>query len=260
METGLTPSKRQLACITVFFLVIAPIWWFVVPNLHRNHPLYRAIIAGDTAAVQERLRQHPSELEYRFFGANATPLHLAAERGDTNLISMLLSANAEIEAKGYRNLCTPLHSAASHGQEEAVAFLLKRGANANALDRDQKTPLHYAAANDRSAAIRALAHGGGNVDAAAPVNIRPARPPTTPLIEAVTSKHADACRTLLELGAQADFIYLLNIVDRQCSDAPFASKELRNKWDTLTEILKEVESKRKTHGELQNDPRGRGSF
>ena len=71
-----------------------------MPNLYRRHPLYRTIKRGDPEAVRREIESNPSELEYRFFWLDATPLHLAAGEGDTNVIAVLLAAGSQIEAKG----------------------------------------------------------------------------------------------------------------------------------------------------------------
>ncbi|XRB14720.1 hypothetical protein RI054_08g45600 [Pseudoscourfieldia marina] len=56
---------------------------------------------------------------------------------------------------------TPLHAAAEHGQSEAVAYLLANNADACARDDSGATPLHYAAARQASGTQveQLLAHG-----------------------------------------------------------------------------------------------------
>ncbi len=235
--------NRSWAYISVG-VCVALCWWLVVPNLYRLHPLYRAIARGDTEAVRIRLKDSPAELEYHFFGLNATPLHLAARRGDTNLISALLSAGSQIEAKGYRNLCSPLHCAASAGENDAVEILIAHGANVNSVDRDNETPVHYAAFNDRADTIRLLAKHGGNINAEAQTRSIPAKLPDTPLIKTVEYESANACRALLELGAKADFPYLLNLVVQDKSWAPLAPKARRAEWDAITAVLQEFRDQR----------------
>ena len=58
-----------------------------------------------------------------------TPLHVAAIRGDSRIITLLLDAGAEIDARGEYGH-TPLHEAVGQGHIEAVRLLLSRGADA----------------------------------------------------------------------------------------------------------------------------------
>jgi cytohesin len=74
-----------------------------------------------------------------------TPLHLAAQIGDTEMIVLLLANKADIEAKSQNLRSTPLHVAAQHGQTAAVKLLLERGASTQAKDRQGKTAWDLAA-------------------------------------------------------------------------------------------------------------------
>ena len=56
----------------------------------------------------------------------------------------MLDCGADIHEKDQYG-DTPLHSAADHGQTEVVALLLKNGADINAEDDLGNTPLHLAA-------------------------------------------------------------------------------------------------------------------
>jgi ankyrin repeat protein len=57
-----------------------------------------------------------------------TPLHVAAIRGDVDIITSLLAAGATIDARGEQG-DTPLHDATSQGHAKAVELLLVSGAD-----------------------------------------------------------------------------------------------------------------------------------
>jgi uncharacterized protein len=68
-----------------------------------------------------------------------TPLHVAAIRGDTRMIALLLDAGAEIDARGEHGH-TPLNEAVGQGHVEAVRLLLSRGADASIPNDWGETP------------------------------------------------------------------------------------------------------------------------
>lgn len=68
-----------------------------------------------------------------------TPLHVAAIRGDTRTIALLLDAGAEIDARGEYGH-TPLNEAVGQGHVEAVRLLLSRGADASIPNDWGQTP------------------------------------------------------------------------------------------------------------------------
>jgi ankyrin repeat protein len=68
-----------------------------------------------------------------------TPLHIAAERGELHIISLLLDSGAEIDARGEEGH-TPLHEAVLRGHTEAVKLLMTRGANTNIPNDLGQTP------------------------------------------------------------------------------------------------------------------------
>ncbi|KAG5567483.1 hypothetical protein RHGRI_002885 [Rhododendron griersonianum] len=90
-------------------------------------------------------------------------LHYAAEKGLKDLMRLLISKGAEIEAESHAG--TPLQCAAAHGRNEAVKMLLDRKANAGAdpnLDSNGLNPLHYAAAEGESEIIKCMLKAGAN--------------------------------------------------------------------------------------------------
>ncbi|MGV3757516.1 MAG: ankyrin repeat domain-containing protein [Verrucomicrobiota bacterium] len=68
-----------------------------------------------------------------------TPLHVAAIRGDTRMIALLLDAGAEIDARGEYGH-TPIHEAVGQEHVEAVRLLLSRGADCSIANDWGQTP------------------------------------------------------------------------------------------------------------------------
>ena len=98
-----------------------------------------------------------------------TPLHVAAERGDTHAIRRLLVRGADIRAQVRSDETassdwgnTPLHAAALSGHSAAVRLLLERGADPNARNDRGATPLHLAV--EHSHIVAMLLDGGADRD------------------------------------------------------------------------------------------------
>lgn len=72
-----------------------------------------------------------------------TPLHIAATKGNGQMINLLLDKGAEVnQADIIGN--TPLHLAACTNNIQVVTTLLRAGTDVNALDNSGSTPLHLA--------------------------------------------------------------------------------------------------------------------
>ena len=74
----------------------------------------------------------------------ATPTHIAARFGYTNIVLFVASYSESINAPNSYGW-TPLHIAAWHGSTEIFKFLAPQVENPNAPDPDGWTPLHIAA-------------------------------------------------------------------------------------------------------------------
>jgi len=87
------------------------------------------------------------------------PLHLAAQRGDLDLIDLFISNGANIEARNdYAS--TPLITAAYNNQQDAVKLLLKRGALVNGNAQGGRSALFVAVGQGHMDMVELLlAHG-----------------------------------------------------------------------------------------------------
>ncbi|XP_028263975.1 caskin-2 isoform X2 [Parambassis ranga] len=71
-------------------------------------------------------------------------LHHAALTGTTELLSLLLEAQATVDIKDINGM-RPLHYAAWQGKADSVLLLLRAGASVNSTSHDGQIPLHLAA-------------------------------------------------------------------------------------------------------------------
>ena len=104
-------------------------------------PLYYATKKGFHECVQ-LLVSAGAELNFGQFEGSA--LAMAAERGHTETLKVLLDCGAAVNKPSY-DKSTPLMHACSSKRFSCVVELLKRGANVNSTDMYRKTPLMYAA-------------------------------------------------------------------------------------------------------------------
>lgn len=121
--------------------------------------------------------------------AGTTPLHYAAEWGNTDVIGALLSAGAKVNTTN-SVMETPAFAALFHGHEDAYRLLVRRGAS-------PAPPLHVAASFGDLAGVRsALTHDPGGINSVLAHR--------TPLQHAAAHGHLAVVRYLLEQGAETD--------------------------------------------------------
>lgn len=129
-------------------------------------------------------------------------LFRAAQSGQTAVVAELLCQRPDLEARD-RNGQSPLFVASVKGYADVVQILLARGAAVDAQDKDGRTPL-LALAADKSGALT-WTSGASEivrllVSHGSNVNFKD-RIGRTPLLWAATNGHYDLVRTLLETGA-----------------------------------------------------------
>ncbi|MHB0937422.1 MAG: ankyrin repeat domain-containing protein [Armatimonadota bacterium] len=129
-------------------------------------------------------------------GMGNTPLHHAAAHGHAEVMELLLSRGANLNAKNH-NGHTPLHEAVGRQSPEAVAFLLKRKAAVNDGDTFSRTPLHLAAKAGAKPIVEQLLASGADANAADHFG-------STPLHEAALRGQLRVAAVLLQHGADSE--------------------------------------------------------
>jgi ankyrin repeat protein len=123
--------------------------------------IHDAVIAGDISWVMKFLDNDES-LANAKSADRKSPLHVAANTGNKQITSLLLSAGSNPNAQDLRGY-TPLHNAASRGHKEIVELLLEASAAINPTARDGSTPLMLAMKNRHQGIEMLLKRRGGEV-------------------------------------------------------------------------------------------------
>lgn len=102
-----------------------------------------AIRSGDASEVRRLLDDNPELANLR--EARSLPgLHLAAQRGQTEIATLLLERGAQLEATCGNIGSTPLKYAVFFAQIDMVKVLLKAGADLDNCGNNSRTPLELA--------------------------------------------------------------------------------------------------------------------
>lgn len=189
----------------------------------------RAAGYSESDILEDPERSEDEMLAFAFHGfEGVTPLWVAAEDGEHEMVKLLIQRGANIEAKGSMNH-SPLSTAALKGNDEVVEILFEAGADLEARDDGCRlTPLMWAAFNGQLPMMKLLAAAGADVHALDPnetnslhqasggygspsvikelldlgleVDGRDGRG-LTPLHHAAVADRSETVRTLLEAGA-----------------------------------------------------------
>jgi ankyrin repeat protein len=120
--------------------------------------LFAAIALGHTGAVRGMLNEDP-RLLHKHSPDGWTVLHIAARYADTEMLTLLVSAGADVNDNRNKKWKTPLFFATEEPYSNAV-LLLANGAEIDARARHGFTVLHFAAKWGYAAFVEfLLAHG-----------------------------------------------------------------------------------------------------
>ena len=170
----------------------------LLPNDRTEDEKLLAACRKDNEKTVEKLLQRPRNPSvWEISGSSA--IHLAAEEGHQNCVSLLLEARADKEARHRQSGMTPLHLACRMGHTVVVCLLIDRQADPNTPAKDGigATGMHYCASEGHLETLVILNHLGGRVDDCVSSY-------ATPLHFASLSGHADIAKSLLELRANPE--------------------------------------------------------
>lgn len=125
-----------------------------------------------------------------------TALHVAAKRGDVDLLKLLISCGAHVNG-GSVDLMTPLHEACFGGHPAAVSILISEGAETNARNIDGSTPLCFACAKGSLQCALLLINAGAEINPSLTITF-------PPLHEAALNGHVHCLEMLLKMGADLE--------------------------------------------------------
>ncbi|MFW6264183.1 MAG: ankyrin repeat domain-containing protein [Cyanobacteriota bacterium] len=125
-----------------------------------------------------------------------SPLMLAAAKGHTNVVQMLLETGDYAEAD--QSVYDAFMTGVCAGHLETVRLLVQTGVNLNQVTWDCGSALHYATDEGYLAIATLLLEAGAQVNLVNPLTAK------TPLIHAVAQGHLDITRLLLESGADVE--------------------------------------------------------
>ncbi len=123
--------------------------------------VFSACGLGMTERVAELLKADPSLANARLSGGNTQPVLWAAANGNTEIVDLLLKADANIDDNGARH-GTALHEAALNGHFDVVELLIDRKADLNLSDHCGATALHQAAASGDERIVSLLLENGAD--------------------------------------------------------------------------------------------------
>ncbi|KAN0118153.1 hypothetical protein V8E52_005414 [Russula decolorans] len=135
------------------------------PEKPRAAPLCQAARLGFRDLAAHLIAEHPEHVNASLRGYwEETTIHAAAEGGNTDIVSLLLEHDADVDGRDNVG-ATPLHWAASSGKLDIGQCLLDHGADINARSRYGWTPLFEAAGGGHVEFAQMLLERGVVIDA-----------------------------------------------------------------------------------------------
>lgn len=125
--------------------------------------LCEAIKRGNTTAAKALIAQFPDVLHAVDTADGATAAHWAALFGNTEVLELLLSEGALVDARIDSSGMQPIHWASTRGHVDVVKMLLSKSSDINEVDIKQTTPLVIAAQYDHTVLVFYLVKHGADI-------------------------------------------------------------------------------------------------
>jgi peptidoglycan/LPS O-acetylase OafA/YrhL len=145
---GLIKQRLKRIALPLFIgcLTIVPAMWAVSYFVTRpssaesqDPAVWEAVVAGNTDRLRTAIESSETEVDAVSPDSGASMLTVAVFLGHTDMVEMLLNAEADVNQRN-RDQGTALHSAAFVGRAKEAAILLRAGADADAVDANGQTP------------------------------------------------------------------------------------------------------------------------
>jgi ankyrin repeat protein len=156
--------------------------------------LHDAIKVGEADKVKALVKSSPELLEDQH-DADSTPLFMAVQMGNEDMVQALLDAGAKVDHG--TNSQTPLHVAIAKGYQPIAEALLKHKADANAADSNGQPPLFQAVIKGDKDLVTLL------IDHGAKVSVED-KQGATPMAYAMTYDKPELMELLESKGAKPD--------------------------------------------------------
>ena len=131
-------------------------------------------------------------------GILGTPLHQAVGLGHVSTVKAMIKAGCPVDVVD-SNGVTVLHYAAQGGNAEVISVVLSAGCDINPTDNDGATPLHVAARNGNTeTALELLRHGANKAVVAGLQG--------TPLHQAAGRGHVSTVKAMIKAGCPVDVL------------------------------------------------------
>lgn len=131
-----------------------------------------------------------------FDDKDRTPLIIALNNNDTDLVDILVKHGAKVNFPGHKRT-TPLHEMCKSNQYNNVHFLISKGSDIEIVDRNSVTPLILASKYGYFEITKLLIEAGANINS---VDLNG----TTPLMLACMGEFKDMIDLLIENGADVN--------------------------------------------------------
>jgi hypothetical protein len=155
--------------------------------------LSRAVADEDKELIRDLLAKGAKVNTREESYSKITPIFLAVETGDLEIVQMLLDAGAKVKVRSASKE-TPLMRLDQDATAELVELLVRYGARVNAADEDGRTALLHAVEYSTPTAAQALIAAGADVNAADNEGV-------TALMKAADRGDIDTARALIAAGA-----------------------------------------------------------
>lgn len=157
-----------------------------------DFPLHELILANRAAEIRKYFESGNSTT---YFKNGYTPLLFATQKGNKEIVEILIEHGANVNSTSYPDHISALHLAAAKGYYKIVQILLNNGAKIDHQDSKlRSTPLMRAAVNGHKKVVELL------IDSGALLNVRGNRGESA-LFLAVSAEETGVAKLLIERGA-----------------------------------------------------------